>query len=114
MSSYIKLKAKCQACGVHFVICTDFPERHGTDTLYCPECGQHDSRFFFWAQVVNGYIFQEVEGGSPLVGMGPGHGHLKHEEIQAIQDEWDLILEKFKAEQQIAVRKRLEVLGAEY
>ena len=56
------VKAKCMACGLHFVVCTWYPENHTGDKLYCPECGQHRSGFLVWHQKMFGFIFQTVPG----------------------------------------------------
>jgi hypothetical protein len=61
-NTFIKLKAKCLACNLHFVVCTEHPERHSTTTLHCPECGQHDGAFFTWSEAVAEPIYNEVPG----------------------------------------------------
>jgi hypothetical protein len=62
------IKAKCLACSLHFLVCTDSPERHSSETLYCPECGQHDGGFLVWSDKVNGFIFELVPGRSEPTG----------------------------------------------
>lgn len=60
--TYTRIKAKCMACSLHFVICTWYPENHTEQSLYCPECGQHQGRFLVWREKVTGFIFNEVPG----------------------------------------------------
>ncbi|SHN73505.1 HNH endonuclease [Bradyrhizobium erythrophlei] len=59
---YTMLKAKCLHCSLHFIVCTDFPERHSHATLICPECGQQQGAFLIWHQQMFGFIFQSVPG----------------------------------------------------
>lgn len=61
-ASYMRIKAKCLACSVHFVVCSWHPDRHNAKTLYCPECGQHEGHFMVWTERVSGAIAQEVPG----------------------------------------------------
>ncbi len=61
---YTRVKAKCLACALHFVVCTLRPDRHTAASLYCPECGQHDGDFLVWRQPTEGFISQEVPGGA--------------------------------------------------
>jgi len=35
----------CNHCGLHFTIYSWLPERHRSETIRCPECGQHDGPF---------------------------------------------------------------------
>lgn len=67
--SFITVKAKCMACGLHFVVCTWEPENHNARTLHCPECGQHRGAFMVWQQRMFGFIFQTVPGsGTEIAG----------------------------------------------
>lgn len=59
---YTQFRIKCMECGLHFVVCSWFPERHAMTTLYCPECGQHNAHFYLYRFAVEGYIFQLVPG----------------------------------------------------
>ena len=47
---------------MHFILCTEHPERHSRDTLHCPECGNHDGDFVTWTETVEGEIFLIVPG----------------------------------------------------
>ena len=69
---YFQVKAKCLRCGLHFILCTWFPARHGRRTLACPECHQHDGAFAVWREPVARFIFEAVPGGSELVEFGLG------------------------------------------
>ena len=60
--NYTQLRMVCRACNLHFIVCTERPESHGLSTMYCPECGQHDSRFIMYEATVPGFIFQSVPG----------------------------------------------------
>ena len=66
-STFTFIKAKCLACHLHFTLCTWTPDRHGPDSLYCPECGQHTGQFVIWAEPGAGFIFQHVPGKAPLM-----------------------------------------------
>jgi hypothetical protein len=59
---YTRVKVKCLICALHFIVCSWHPERHDANTLYCPECGQHDGRFMVWREDVEGLIYSEVPG----------------------------------------------------
>ncbi|MFZ5952865.1 MAG: hypothetical protein ACOYXC_19330 [Candidatus Rifleibacteriota bacterium] len=59
---YTRVKAKCLACDLHFIVCTWYPEKHTRQSLFCPQCGQHEGAFELWKQRVEGFIFQEVPG----------------------------------------------------
>ena len=61
-STYTQVRAKCMKCGLHFILCSDYPEQHAGTTLYCPECGQHEDCFMVWKAEVEGFIFQAVPG----------------------------------------------------
>jgi len=60
--SFTQVKAKCLNCSLHFIVCTDSPERHSAATLICPECAQCQGRFLLWYQRMFGFIFQVVPG----------------------------------------------------
>jgi len=70
-ATYTQLRVKCMKCGLHFIVCTWFPEQHATTTMYCPECGQHEGTFYIWQAEVEGFIFQAVPGSdADLSGIG--------------------------------------------
>jgi predicted RNase H-like nuclease (RuvC/YqgF family) len=69
-STFTFIKVKCLDCALHFSLCTWTPGRHGRDSLYCPECGQHAGRFLIWAEPGAGLIYQQVPGKAPLVAVG--------------------------------------------
>jgi ssDNA-binding Zn-finger/Zn-ribbon topoisomerase 1 len=73
-ATYTQLRVKCMKCGLHFIICTWFPEQHAPTTMYCPECGQHPGKrgngtFSVWQAEVEGFIFQAVPGEAELTYM---------------------------------------------
>ena len=51
---------KCMECSLHFNIYTWHPDKHNVKTVYCPECGQHDGKFFLWRRDVEEPIFMFV------------------------------------------------------
>ena len=59
---YTRLKAKCLACNLHFVVYSERPEQHSRESLHCPECGQHRSQFLTWRDEDSGEIREEVPG----------------------------------------------------
>ena len=70
-ATYTQLRSKCMDCGLHFIVCTDYPDwwadqfKSGpskSSAMYCPECGQHKGRFVIWEAEVEGFIFQAVPG----------------------------------------------------
>lgn len=63
---YTRLKAKCLACHLHFVVYTWDRERHSRQTLHCPECGQHAANFLTWSDNDAGEISDEVPGTSAI------------------------------------------------
>ncbi|NOI75331.1 HNH endonuclease [Vibrio coralliilyticus] len=58
--TYVEKKVKCAHCGLHFILCTWYMDRHNTSNIHCPECGQSDGDFFVWAEVKFGFIFEAV------------------------------------------------------
>ena len=68
---HVQIKCKCMKCGLHFVVCTEFPEQHSSKTLYCPECGQHGdgAAWLIWTEPKPELIFQVVPGQAQLVSM---------------------------------------------
>ncbi len=60
--AYTRRKFECMRCGLHFVICTQFPERHTIATVACPECRQHAGGFLAYTEEVPGVILEEVPG----------------------------------------------------
>ncbi len=70
-STFVKVKAKCMRCSLHFVVCTHRPEDHSARTLTCPECGQRKGQFLVWKETpAEMFIFQSVPGGTPLSEFG--------------------------------------------
>ncbi len=61
---------KCTACGLHFNVYTWEPERHKVNTLYCPECGQHEGRFIMWRHDTDEPIFRHVPGDGIMFELG--------------------------------------------
>jgi ssDNA-binding Zn-finger/Zn-ribbon topoisomerase 1 len=67
---YTQFRVKCMDCGLHFIVCTDYPDwwakkvvvRERQTPMYCPECGQHKGKFITWKAEVEGFIFQAVPG----------------------------------------------------
>ena len=68
--TYQQIKCKCLNCGLHFVICTDDPDRHTISSIYCPECGQNGGLFMVWRETVSGFIYETVPGHAQLSGIG--------------------------------------------
>jgi len=64
--NHIRLKAKCLDCGLHFIVCTWYQEKHSKETLHCPECGQHDGDFLTWAEAIAEPIWGTVPGQSSV------------------------------------------------
>ncbi len=69
---YWLVKAKCLACGLHLVLCTDRPDEHRRRSLHCPECGQAAGAFVVWLEEAAGFIWQMVPGGAALWEAGMG------------------------------------------
>ena len=69
-ATYTQLRVKCMKCGLHFIVCTDYPEQHAITTMYCPECGQHLGKFLLWKAEVGGFIFQAVPGDAEIDSIG--------------------------------------------
>ena len=66
-TSFTEVKAKCLTCSLHFIVCTEHPERHSGETLFCPECGAHEGKFTVWKKPsVSPFIFDAVPGGEYL------------------------------------------------
>ena len=65
-TNYSLVKAKCLACGLHFVLCTDRPTAHTRASLHCPECGQASGAFLVWLEEASGFIWQQVPGNAEL------------------------------------------------
>lgn len=61
-----QVKCKCLKCGVHFVVCTWHAEKHATESLHCPECGQHEGLFCLWREDVPAPICTVVPGAAML------------------------------------------------
>ena len=72
--SYWQKRIKCLACGLHFIVCTDFREwpdkgttrdqqlGEATGLTQCPECGSSSSPKIVYTKEVEGFIFQAVPG----------------------------------------------------
>jgi hypothetical protein len=60
------IKVECRECSLHFIICSDYPERHCAATITCPECKQ-SGRFIVYQQKEFGHIFQHVPGHATMV-----------------------------------------------
>lgn len=72
--SYYQHRIKCTACGLHFIVCSDYekwPEKgttreqslgEATGVIYCPECGTVGKVLVYAAKKVDGFIFQAVPG----------------------------------------------------
>lgn len=70
-STFVRVKAKCMRCSLHFVVCTHRPEVHSARTLTCPECGQRKGQFLVWKETpADMFIFQSVPGETPLSEFG--------------------------------------------
>ena len=69
IATYTQYPVKCTECGLHFIICTEYPEKHAATTIYCPECGNHKGNFTIWQTEVEGFICQAVPGEAELVYM---------------------------------------------
>lgn len=64
--TYTQVKVKCLNCGLHFIICTDYKERHLNKDIYCPECGVHGGANLIWIQEKPGFIFEDVPGSAMI------------------------------------------------
>lgn len=72
--AYVQKRIKCLACGLHFIVCTDYREwpdkgttrdqqlGEATGFIYCPECGATDKPKIVYTKEVEGFIFQAVPG----------------------------------------------------
>jgi hypothetical protein len=56
------VKCKCLLCNLHFILCTNWPERHSHQTINCPECGQRGQGLLVWQEHVDQPIFRVVPG----------------------------------------------------
>lgn len=68
--SYFVKKIKCLECDPHFTVYTFYPDRHGLESLHCPECGQNSGHFMIWWQKEPGFIFQTVPGSATFYAYG--------------------------------------------
>jgi hypothetical protein len=66
-TTFTMLKCKCLQCGLHFALCTWYPDRHSGSTIYCPECGQRGQGMLLWQEHVNQPISETVPGGAQEV-----------------------------------------------
>lgn len=64
--SHQQIKVKCMNCGLHFIVCTHEPEKHGRLTMHCPECGQKKGKFIVWRENMKEPIFRFVPGEAAL------------------------------------------------
>jgi len=81
-ASYFQHPIKCLACGLHFIVCSDFedwPDKgttrdqqlgEATGLIYCPECGSDLAKLHYHPRSVEGFIFQAVPGESLQVKLG--------------------------------------------
>jgi ssDNA-binding Zn-finger/Zn-ribbon topoisomerase 1 len=72
---YWQHRIKHLACGLHFIVCSDYEgwPKEGTTreqkvgeptgVITCPECGG-TTNFLHWKEQVQGFIFQAVPGGA--------------------------------------------------
>jgi len=67
-TTYTRIKAKCKECGLHFVVCTWYPDRHTAEKIYCPECGQQGN-YIIWHEKVKEMIYNEVPGDAEIIGI---------------------------------------------
>lgn len=65
-ATFTQKKVKCLSCGVHFIVCSWYSDKHNRLSLYCPESGQHHGNFLVWTQQKFGFIFQDVPGNASL------------------------------------------------
>jgi hypothetical protein len=70
-TAFTMLKCKCLKCGLHFELCTWYPERHSDSTIYCPECGHRGEGMMLWQEHVNQPISETVPGRAQLVQCKP-------------------------------------------
>jgi hypothetical protein len=63
-TDFTMLKCKCLQCGLHFMLCTWYPERHSDATIICPECGQRGQGLLVWQEHVKQPISETVPGGA--------------------------------------------------
>ena len=63
---YTLIKVKCLSCSLHFTLHTWYPEKHGRDSVSCPECKNDQGSFLVWKQKKFGFIFQDVPGNAKL------------------------------------------------
>lgn len=61
-ATYTQKKIKCLNCSLHFIICTWEKNKHKSNSICCPECGQKKGLFLVWTQQKFGFIFQDVPG----------------------------------------------------
>ncbi len=61
-ATFTQKKAKCLACGLHFIVCSWHKDKHDSSSLHCPECGQSSGNFLVWSQQKFGFIFEDVPG----------------------------------------------------
>ncbi|MCJ8172540.1 HNH endonuclease [Clostridium botulinum] len=64
--TFTQKKVKCLDCGVHFIVCSWYRDKHDRLSLHCPECGQNHGNFLVWTQQKFGFIFQDVPGKANL------------------------------------------------
>lgn len=84
MATYWQHKFKCGACGMHFIVCSDYAEWptegqtvRNKAAPFCPECGRSlkDAGLSIgWGQEIEGHIFEAVPGKAGLRGLVP-HSH---------------------------------------
>lgn len=81
-ATYFQHRVKCLACGLHFVVCSDYqgwPNEGTTEkaktgydsgVVYCPECGTPGKKLIYGPVAVEGFIFQAVPGDATGVRVG--------------------------------------------
>lgn len=64
-------KFKCLACGLHYVVCSDYeewPQKEFGTASYCPECGSISPKLH-WRETSSDPIFVTVPGTAEMVGI---------------------------------------------
>ena len=78
-NSFTMVKCKCLPCGLHFVLCTWYPERHSTATIFCPECGRRGGGMLIWHEHVDAPVSDFVPGTAQQHELAPqGDGAKDH------------------------------------
>ena len=56
------VKVKCLACGLHFIVCTEYPDNTRFTLFTVLNVVTHDGRYLVWQEPGRGFIFQHVPG----------------------------------------------------